>query len=373
MLHRSVENKENKLLGLELFRFISALSVLLWHYQHFSYVGDRPVNFVREQQPFYDALRFFYSHGYWGVEAFWCISGFIFFWKYRLAISNGTIAAKKFFYLRLSRLYPLHFLTLVIVLVLQAWYFQTNSDYYVYRHNDAYHFALQMFMASDWGLERGASFNGPIWSVSVEVLVYFFFYTVVRLFGAGPRSVCAVLTICVGFKLLPISAPFFNCLAMFYLGGGIAMLANKPLLVMYRTRIDIFLAISLLSFLALYAFGGYGASKNFHYSFTLLFVPALTFLASGKWNVGHVLRVIIQSLGGITYSCYLIHFPIQLSIVIAFSHFDKKVPFNDSSFFMLFFLCTLILAYYVNRFFEVPLQAAIRRMSVGSELSVKKV
>src|ERR1700733_16065977 len=78
----------NRLPGLELIRFSAALAVLVWHYQHFSYVGATPMNFVREQQPFYPLLSLFYNFGPFGVQVFWTISGFIFFWKYRDLIAN---------------------------------------------------------------------------------------------------------------------------------------------------------------------------------------------------------------------------------------------------------------------------------------------
>ena len=52
----SQQTTENKLLGLEIMRFISALSVLIWHYQHFAWPG----NFIREEQPLYRYLNIFY-------------------------------------------------------------------------------------------------------------------------------------------------------------------------------------------------------------------------------------------------------------------------------------------------------------------------
>ena len=69
----------DRLVGLELIRFISAFSILIWHYQHFTFLGDKAVNFNRNEQPFYEFLSVFYDHGLFGVQIFWCISGFIFF------------------------------------------------------------------------------------------------------------------------------------------------------------------------------------------------------------------------------------------------------------------------------------------------------
>ena len=37
-------------------------------------------------------------------------------------------------------------------------------------------FILNFFLVSGWGFEKGPSFNGPVWSVSVEIIIYFFFF-----------------------------------------------------------------------------------------------------------------------------------------------------------------------------------------------------
>jgi len=42
-----VPSRANKLLGLEVLRFVAAFAVLIWHYQHFAYFADKPVDFVR--------------------------------------------------------------------------------------------------------------------------------------------------------------------------------------------------------------------------------------------------------------------------------------------------------------------------------------
>ena len=56
----------DKLLGLELLRFVAAFAVLVWHYQHFAFDGAAIV-VQREQQPFYAPLRLFYEYGWYGV------------------------------------------------------------------------------------------------------------------------------------------------------------------------------------------------------------------------------------------------------------------------------------------------------------------
>src|ERR1700722_7361037 len=78
----------NKLLGLEVLRFLAALSILVFHYRHFAFVAAKPVELANDRLPLYGLLHFFYDAEPYGVWVFWCISGFIFFWKYRDTIAD---------------------------------------------------------------------------------------------------------------------------------------------------------------------------------------------------------------------------------------------------------------------------------------------
>lgn len=238
--------QNNKLLGLEVVRFISALSVLIWHYQHFFFIADKPTNFVREQQPLYYLFSLFYGYGFFGVQVFWCISGFIFFWKYREAIASKAITYKKFFVLRFSRLYPLHFSTLLIVLALQVIYFAQKGYFFVYQNNDVPHFIYQLFLASNWGFEKGASFNGPIWSISVEVLIYCFFFLILQNISKSFLTNIGILLICLTAKYFKISSPIFDCLAFFYIGGLSAIAYKYIQTIKYRKQLSYLLIFTLL-------------------------------------------------------------------------------------------------------------------------------
>ena len=40
--------KQNKLLLIEILRFVSAISILIWHYQHFSFKSYTPINYNKK-------------------------------------------------------------------------------------------------------------------------------------------------------------------------------------------------------------------------------------------------------------------------------------------------------------------------------------
>ncbi|TGN37468.1 acyltransferase, partial [Paracoccus liaowanqingii] len=212
---------EHRIIGIELLRFVSAFAVLIWHFQHFGY-GEGEIDIIRSEQPFYSLLRPFYEHGAIGVQVFWAISGFIIFFKYTEVLCAGKINAGSFAVARLSRLYPLHFITLILVLPLQMLYLIQHGEYFVYLHNDGLHFVLNLLFASHWGFEEGDSFNGPIWSVSIEILVYAAFFVLVSCFGiigayAGAAALLFLFSI-IGLGVVSI------CLLYFFTGGALALL-----------------------------------------------------------------------------------------------------------------------------------------------------
>ena len=353
--------QNNKLLGLEVVRFISAFSVLVWHYQHFFYVDNKPTDFIREQQPLYSLFSLFYDHGFYGVQVFWCISGFIFFYKYREAIASKAITYKKFFVLRFSRLYPLHFFTLLLVVALQTFYFTQKDYFFVYQYNDIPHFVSQLFLASNWGFGKGYSFNGPTWSISVEVLIYFFFFLILKNISKSFFINIAILLVCLAAKYFKFSSSIFDCLAFFYIGGISAIGYKYIQTIKYKKHL---FYISVFTLLATPIFI-YQTSIYQHKYFTTLFLmsytPILLFVCAQHFNVSPAIQKTIEAAGNMTYSSYLIHFPIQLAIALFFLNTEQKIPYSSTIFFIGFIFLTFVISYYIYRLFELPAQKYIRR------------
>jgi len=339
-----------KLLGLEALRFFAAFAVLIWHYQHFSYVADTPVDFVRNQLPFYGLFYPFYEAGVYGVWLFWCISGFIFFWKYRDAISGRTVGGWKFFVFRLSRLYPLHLVTLLMVALMQPIYFYLHGFFFVYQNNDVQHFIPQLFMASDWGLLRSNSFNGPIWSISVEVLVYAVFFLTLRFATKSPLANVIVIAICVN-----ANAQIGPCLAFFY-AGGLAAIGRRAI-----ARSPFRLPIETAAWCAVAAVPvSIWMFSLDSWIFLLFYTPILLFCFSGQMVLSLPSQRLLEAAGNMTYSSYLLHFPIQILIALGFSIVRRPIPFYDDLFFASFVAVTLLASYLTYRYFEAPAQALIR-------------
>jgi len=196
-------NHVHELAGIEVLRFLCAFAILLWHYPHFFFVGevdDTQLLAIRPALPAHWLLQYLYAQGWCAVQVFWCISGFIFYWRYARPIFDRRIQLAEFATRRFSRLYPLHIVTLIIVALLQYLYSRSHGQNFIVPNTSAGSFLAQLFFASNWFDWQSESFNGPIWSISVEILVYFGFFYIMRAVGAKP--VVAIVISGVSFALL---------------------------------------------------------------------------------------------------------------------------------------------------------------------------
>jgi peptidoglycan/LPS O-acetylase OafA/YrhL len=343
----------DKLLGLEALRSIAAFAVLIWHYQHFAYAAGMPADFAKTRLPFYSLLYPFYQTGNFGVWVFWGISGFIFFWKYRDAISDRSIGAWPFFVFRLSRLYPLHVVTLMIVASLQPIYHHLNGSYFIYSNNDLPNFVLQLVMASDWGLTPTFSFNGPIWSVSNEVLVYAVFFLTLRFVTKSPLLNVIVVAACA-----TASVTIGSCLTCFYAGGLIAI--GRQAVARSQLRLPIEAAAWCAAIVIPVSLWMFSPPTEIPYGAVLLFTFILLFCLSGSVPLSPPWQRLLAAAGSMTYASYLLQFPIQLFIVIGFTSLRRPVPLYDDWFLVAFVGATLLASFFAYRTFEVPAQRLLR-------------
>ena len=346
--------------GIEIGRFLCALAVILWHYPQFFQTGlegtgsDAPSDVSR--YPFYHALSFFYFNGHHAVVIFWMISGFIFFWKYGESVHARKVSTYRFFMLRFSRLYPLHLVTLVIVAALQILYLSSHRDYYIYNYNDAPHFLLQLAFASNWFGGSPFTFNGSIWSVSVEVLAYAFFFLMVRFFRPG---LLLCLVVAVVFKALDHVYPqnLFVCIEYFFVGGAVVRLIEK----LNRTQSRIAFWLCAAGTVAIGA-TRLGSGTVIMFAFCCLTAFALINEALGA-RFDRVSKI-----GDLTYASYLIHFPIQLATVLVLDWIGVSRNIFFSPFALIaFIVVTFAVSWAVFQGFEMPAQNRIRALALPRE------
>ena len=349
-------------------RGIAALSVVIFHWCHFYLPYNREgIPYIGEQQPLFDQLSFIYLNGGGAVNLFFCLSGFVFFWLYEKQIADGTTSFIQFSLLRFSRLYPLHFATLLLVAFGQAVHVSMTKTVFVYNFNDPYHFLLNLAFASAWGFDQVPSFNGPVWSVSIEVLLYGIFFVLCR-HGIKRAVMLFALSFGVGGVVSTFNLPLGNGLACFFIGG----LAFRAYAVLVEKKFNdqaLIVALILASIAWLLTILGAGDTPQFEtgkYDFVPRLFPIyvlypLTLIAAAlaetRWKFGKRFAI----LGDISYSLYLIHFPLQLAVVILVIRM-KVYPgvFYSPIFFVLFVTLLILLSFASHQYLEIPAQRWIR-------------
>lgn len=171
----STSDNKSYLYAFDVLRFGAAFLVFFGHYVHFYMYFTIPENkgHFFEINPDIGALA---------VPVFFLMSGAIFEKNYADAVANKKVTFVSYMHNRLTRLYPLHLATLLVVCIFQYLIYKSEGKFFIYNSNDLKHFVLNIFFASHWGAENGNSFNSSVWSVSHEILLYIAFFIVAQFF-----------------------------------------------------------------------------------------------------------------------------------------------------------------------------------------------
>jgi peptidoglycan/LPS O-acetylase OafA/YrhL len=382
-----------RLVLLDVSRTIASISVVVWHWQHFAYQGTNKINdFDKTSQPFYSTLSLFYERGGNAVEYFFLLSGFVFFWLYSDKIKSGITTTKKFWVARFARLYPLHFVSLLIVCILQCLFWLNEGDYFVYGFNNIKHFILNLFLVNHWGFQDGPSFNEPSWSVSIEILLYLIFFILAKQKALKLNNCIFISFSTFILARLLDNNPLFNGCSYFFIGGVCYFLTGS----IFRNKLlsKLIVLVSMISWLLVFL-NFYSTSFNSEFSrffffkffrlsvfmeFILFPSTLLTLILLEVYilNLKNKSLIILSSsnmcnyqlnsainkftwIGDITYSSYLLHFPLQIIFGLLVSvNFLNHNFYMEKFYFCFFFFILIILSFIVNHKLEKPLQGIIR-------------
>lgn len=347
---RALNAPTNRIVSIDALRGLAALVVVLWHWPHFFQLQATPDSAL----PLYNLLWPFYRYGAWGVDLFFCISGLVFYTQYASAVAQRTVSLFQFVRLRFSRLYPLHLVTLLYVAALQPVFVRETGHAFVYPDNSLTAFALHLGLASNWW-SRPYSFNGPVWSVSIEVLLYALFFVVARWGAMRPPFLLAIAI--AGLFLMPLNEDLARGLASFHVGCLCGMAVAHA-----KTR-----QIKLGPWLALVAIAALwsqtGISRAELVVKWMAFPGLVVLLALTDHMLGAAARR-LHWLGDISYSSYLIHFPLQLSLVAFAAATGTAIDFSSPWTLAAFFAVLITASLLSFHGFERPMMRWLRSRQV---------
>ena len=328
----------------------------------------------------------FFSKCYLMVDLFFIMSGFIIYHVYGEFFKHNihTAAFNKYIRARLARVYPLHIFTLVLTIVLVVSQHFKWDEFFNPRA-----IPTQVLMLQSFGFHSIYTWNVPAWSISAEFAAYIIFplfaFLIYRFKNIVPIIItCLIIFIycLLAFKLsksngttglynldLTYDYGYLRGIAGFLAGGMIYQLYLKK--IFYFLKADIVLVIL---FTLLFTCLHFGVTD-------LVFIPVFLLLVlSAAYNTNRVKRLFsnrfLQWLGNISYSVYLMQFPLMLLVIGSLPHFgiswkgpySLHLPYWQAALCCLLFLAVLIgisaLTYhYIERPFRKLINGKFRRIS----------
>lgn len=334
--------------GMDILRSLAAVVVLVWHYQYLFIINP---SFVRTDQPLYWLLTPFYEHGYWAVGGFWVISGFVFAHVY----ADREMKAADFIAARFARLYPLHFITLLVTGALQVVSFSLLGHYTIEQGNSMTDFVRHLFFMGGWWAPY--NFNSPIWSVSVELVIYAVFFLLARRIFAFGILISGFIVVSMAM-LVNEQSPVnnFHLCAFFFFTGC----ALYYWLIRFRDRPFVLFLPAVISagFFVYYIGNGLLPHMRFYDVQFFLFPPII--LVVGWMDFQPKIQNRLKPLkwfGDTTYSSYLWHYPIAVTTMVTFSYFGWTSSLFESPVALLIWIVGMVaLAHLSFIYIEKPLQ-----------------
>jgi peptidoglycan/LPS O-acetylase OafA/YrhL len=250
--------------------------------------------------------------------------------------------------------------------------YHAMGKFIIYPYNDLYHFVLNLFFASNWGFERGWSFNSQTWSVSVEVVLYAAFFVLASAVG---RSLAGALATALAGLLLASQShgsladvgQGFYC---FFAGGSAFIIWDRLRFRSHWLTLSASLAALAISVMG-YRVLHYTRFADSMVSKDVLFggcFPAAVLVLVSLQNLRHNLGRSCRIIGDITYSTYLLHFPLQLLIIYLSSIFGFSIPYQSPVALVLFLATLLTISIPTYYLFERSAQSFFRKLLLSERL-----
>ncbi|HTN61029.1 MAG TPA: acyltransferase, partial [Devosia sp.] len=325
----------------------------------------------RSIQPFYAVLFPLYHFGWLAVEFFFTLSGFVFFWLYGQAVSEKSLGLFRFWLARFSRLYPLHFITLLVVAALQVNLMSNGHDSFAYGGTTWPNFGLNLLFLQYFA--PGWTFNGPEWSVGVEIILYALFFLYCRLLKPG-WIIPLLAAVAIGLWVMQTQWALGRGIIGFFAGGVVYQLwrrlRDRPGFAPFITPLfGLTIAFWLYAIVEAKAHPLTGMLDSLNLvgwrwvemSFRLGLVPLTVLALALHENRGAKFWRHLAPIGDLTYALYLWHFPLQLAIASAVMLGGVPLaPIQTPLGFLAFFAVLIALSAASYRWIERPAQAWIR-------------
>lgn len=337
-------------------RMFFALCVFLSH-----------LSFLKDDELYAKLFNSIFYEGFLGVSFFFILSGFILAYNYRAKFAAVAISKKVFYVSRLARIYPMHFVTMLIALVLSL---VSSADSLQYLPQNI--FLIQSFF-SDQNIFF--SLNSPSWSISNEMFFYLLFpFTI--LLSTNKKifllSIFSLLIFILNIKLNEDIKHYWLYISPiirfsdFLLGMLLFDIFEKVKKIYAEKESPLFFEFSAILLFIVFFISHEAIDLGYRYSIyywvpmsLIILVFSLSSVLNKRKSISSVLsNKYLVWLGEISFCFYLIHF---MSIQVI-NYIRVKLMLNMDLLLLslVIFLLTLIASAVAYKYIEKPLNRKVK-------------
>jgi peptidoglycan/LPS O-acetylase OafA/YrhL len=360
---------------------IKPLTSLRFFFAFFVCLSHLP--FLKEDIRYKVMFETIFSEGFLGVSFFFILSGFILSLNYKEKIINRKITLIQFFVARFARIYPLHFITMLVSI--PAFYSGGKNLLYNVLLLQSYIPNQHVFF----------SYNAPSWSISDEMFFYVMFPTLMIFLHKISNFLktiflLAFITLILLLNVLLIDlvkihywlyiSPFvrvFDFILGILLFDLVLYLKNKK----STLKQSLFNFLEVAGIATLVIFFIFHNNIPISYRFSIYYWLPMCMIIVGvshififnestTWISKILSWKILVYLGEISFGFYLINY---LVLIYAnkfnglFGLHIKNIPYAVET-----FIITLIVSIFAFEYIEKPLNRTIKNMFLRIELIYKK-
>lgn len=345
--------------GIDGLRGIAAAGIAF--FSHYYFFGSEI------KYPFYNGVTYwFWNYSSFFVDLFFVISGFIMVYVYREKIKHREIGFKAFIKKRFIRFYPLMVFALFCVLFLQLLHRRLTGDFFAdefITDNSLLAFVMNLMCLQGTSL-LGISFNSPSWYLSVILVMYILFYVVTYVSGKYDMenlAYAAMLLLGLTLAVKGYPAVFLNCRGMVGFFSGCLLheacrMVNDILDKRKKNVIlgAVFLALILICAIGIrYGHAVFAPSRLVVVVYGMVIWPLLVFLAVNMPALRWLLKQKpFTFLGKISFSMYLIHFPVMIALQDASIILKPGLNYGGKKVFVFYIFLVLAVSILCHYFVE---------------------
>lgn len=271
---------------------------------------------------------FFYleliRNSYLFVDFFFVLSGFVICSSFKNG--QGVIYIIQFIIKRIGRIWPLHMLMIVLLIIIEVAKFLVLSNIHIDSSSSVFEgrFSIEsllsnIFLIHALGIHDALTWNGPSWSISVEFVSYVIFAIIMTFLSNITKIISFIiftlsLLILMGSNLDNIDVTYdygvFRCFCGFFIGVFIYKVRSAS----FKLNGNIASFLEIIMVIAIGIFIIYSGDNTLSLVSPMVFGFAVWFYSYELGCISLFLRTKpLQFLGKISFTIYMIH-----SVILTF-------------------------------------------------------